>query len=321
MDDEMTDERNPPEAELARLADGSLPGPREAELRAQVKASPELTAALAEQERAVAMLRALDQPAPASLRARVEELTGAGASAGAGAGASAGAGGTGGVGARGRPARRRLMRWPPVLVLPGVTALAVAVAAVVILAGGSTSAPTVPQAARLALASATLPAPGVDSADHDQLDVSAAGIPFPNWATTSRWTTSGARRDRVGGRTVTTGLLPRPQRHRGRLRDQLGCAAGGRPRHGRPALRSDVHVATHRRGQLHHLDPRGPHLRDRRQFGPLRDLAAAGRRRRRRGGGLPGRGRADARGGWSVPVVEPPAPGQPSRRRVDTLRG
>lgn len=204
MDDEMTDERNPPEAELARLADGSLPGPREAELRAQVKASPELTAALAEQERAVAMLRALDQPAPASLRARVEELTGAGAGAGAVADAGAGAGGTGGVGARGRPARRRLMRWPPVLVLPGVTALAVAVAAVVILAGGSTSAPTVPQAARLALASATLPAPGVDSADHDQLDVSAAGIPFPNWATTSRWTTSGARRDRVGGRTVTT---------------------------------------------------------------------------------------------------------------------
>jgi anti-sigma factor RsiW len=72
----MTHEPTPPEAELAKLADGSLPADREAELRAQVVQSPSLAAALAEQERAVALLRALDEPAPDALRARVEALTG-----------------------------------------------------------------------------------------------------------------------------------------------------------------------------------------------------------------------------------------------------
>ena len=73
----MTDERKHPEGELTRLADGSLPADRQADLLAQIRQSPELTAALAEQERAVTMLRALDEPAPAALRARVDELTGA----------------------------------------------------------------------------------------------------------------------------------------------------------------------------------------------------------------------------------------------------
>lgn len=187
--DDMTDERNPPEAELARLADGSLPEPRQAELRAQVQASPELTAALAEQARAVTMLRALDQPAPASLRSRVDELTGA----------------------RERPARRPLHRWRRALVLPGATVLAVVVAAIVILTNGGAAAPTVPQTARLALAAATLPAPRVDSADPRQLAVSAAGIPFPNWAATSRWASSGARTDRIGGRMVTTVFYRNPK--------------------------------------------------------------------------------------------------------------
>ena len=76
MDKDMTDELNAPEGELTRLADGSLPAGREAELRAQIRQSPELTAALAEQERAVSMLRTLDEPAPAALRARLDELTG-----------------------------------------------------------------------------------------------------------------------------------------------------------------------------------------------------------------------------------------------------
>jgi hypothetical protein len=182
MDEDMTDERNPGEAELARLADGSLPEPRQAELRAQVKGSPELTAALAEQERAVRMLRALDQPAPAALRARVDELTGAGA----------------------RSPRRPLIRWRRALLLPGATALAVVVAAIVIVAGGAGSAPTVPQAAHVALAAATLPAPAVNPADATELKLTGAGIPFPNYGSADKWTVTGARTDRLDGRTVTT---------------------------------------------------------------------------------------------------------------------
>ena len=136
MDENMTDERKHPEGELTRLADGSLPADRQADLLAQIRQSPELTAALAEQKRAVTMLRALDEPAPASLRARVDELDR-------------------------RPApTRRAPRWRRAFVLPGATAVAAAVAAVVILVSGGGAAPTVPVAARLALASATLPAPG-----------------------------------------------------------------------------------------------------------------------------------------------------------------
>ena len=61
-------------AELAALADGSLPPERRAELEARVAASPELAELLAEQQRAVTLARnaALEVEAPASLRARIE---------------------------------------------------------------------------------------------------------------------------------------------------------------------------------------------------------------------------------------------------------
>jgi anti-sigma-K factor RskA len=61
-------------AELASLADGSLAADRRAELEAQVAASPALADRLAEQQRAVALLRgaADEADAPAGLRARVE---------------------------------------------------------------------------------------------------------------------------------------------------------------------------------------------------------------------------------------------------------
>ena len=202
MDEEMTDERNPGEADLARLADGSLPEARQAELRAQVSGSPELTAALADQQRAVSMLRALDQPAPAALRARVDELTGAGE----------------------RSPRRPLIHWRRALLLPGATALAVVVAAIVIVAGGTSSAPTVPQAAHLALAAATLPAPAVNPADATELKLTAAGIPFPNYGSSDLWAASGARTDRLDGRTVTTVF------YSDRTGDQVGYAiASGAP--------------------------------------------------------------------------------------------
>jgi hypothetical protein len=61
-------------AELAALADGSVTPERQASLEAKVAASPALAERLAEQERAVALVRGAgdDVDAPAGLRARLE---------------------------------------------------------------------------------------------------------------------------------------------------------------------------------------------------------------------------------------------------------
>jgi anti-sigma factor RsiW len=61
-------------AQLAALADGSLPPDRRAELEAQVAASPELSARLAEQQRAVMLTRSASAnvEAPARLRVRID---------------------------------------------------------------------------------------------------------------------------------------------------------------------------------------------------------------------------------------------------------
>ncbi|MGZ4246030.1 MAG: hypothetical protein ACXVSE_17210 [Solirubrobacteraceae bacterium] len=189
----MTDERKHSEGELTRLADGSLPSDRQADLLAEIRRSPELTAALAEQQRAVTMLRALDEPAPASLRARGDDLPGA-------------------------SAPRRAPRWRRTLVLPGATAIAAAAAAVVILVTGGTTAPTVPVAARFALASATLPSPAVDPNASGELTLRGAGIPFPAWGPKEGWMTAGARTDTVGGRHITTVF------YRGRNGQRVGYA-------------------------------------------------------------------------------------------------
>jgi hypothetical protein len=176
----MTDQPTPPEAELARLADGSLPAGREAELRAQVNEAPQLADALAEQQRALALVRAVDEPAPATLRASVDALTSSKAGA--------------------------ARRWRLVAV-PAATALAVIIAALVIALGGSTASPGLPQATRLALSAATLPAPAVDPARPGWLRINSSGIQFANWP---GWRAVGARVDTVAGRRVVTVFYQAP---------------------------------------------------------------------------------------------------------------
>ena len=173
----MADQSQFSEPELARLADGSLLAPREVELRAQVGASPRLAAALAEQKRAMSLLRAVDEAAPASLRARIDGLTSASTPQ------------------RTRPRRR----WTPAF--GGATALAIATAAVVTVAAGGTTAPTLSQTVRLALGAATMRPPSIDARDPDQLQLRVGGIAFPN---RSGFEASGARADTVGGRRVAT---------------------------------------------------------------------------------------------------------------------
>lgn len=212
MEDDMTDELKAPEGELTRLADGTLPADQQADLLAQIQRSPELTASLAEQKRAITMLRGLDEPAPASLRARVDELTAA-------------------------PAPRRAPRWRRALVLPGATAIAAVVAAVVILISGGASAPDVPAAARFAVASATLPSPPANPNQPSELTLHGAGIPFPAWDRRG-WTTSGARADTVGGRRITTVFYTSPSGRRIGYAITSGAPLSGA--HGETATRYGV---------------------------------------------------------------------------------
>jgi hypothetical protein len=108
-------------AELAALADGSVGPERRAALEAQIAASPALAERLAEQERAVALLRGAgdEVDAPAGLRARLE--------------------------AQRRPART--VRAPRRLALGGVAAAAVAAVAIAVVVAGSGSHGTRFQAA------------------------------------------------------------------------------------------------------------------------------------------------------------------------------
>ncbi len=176
MNEPMNDDPQFPEAELARLADGSLPAVRESELRVRAQASPELAGALAEQQRALALLSAIDASAPASLRARVQQLTEAKTAP--------------------SPVRRR--RRLLGLVVPAAVVLTLAV---IVVFGGRASAPTVRQTVRLTLARATLPTPPQDLAHPGRLELHVGAVQFPSW---SGWQPAGARTDELSGRRVVT---------------------------------------------------------------------------------------------------------------------
>jgi anti-sigma factor RsiW len=189
MTDPMTTDPQTPEAELARLADGSLDPKRQDELRAQIQKSPALVRALAEQERAVKLLRSTSEiAAPDALRAQLDAL----------------------VAEPSQPAKpaNRKREWPRLrlgFALPAMAAVAAAVvAAVLIIGGNGSSGPTLPQAAQAALSASTLPAPADSTTNPAQLDVSVGGIPFPDWSRNIGWRTLGQRNDTLGGRRVVT---------------------------------------------------------------------------------------------------------------------
>ena len=188
MDKNMTDDLKSAEAELARLADSSLDAAHEAEVRRRLEGSPKLTAALAEQERAVAMLRSLEVEAPASLHAALDERL---------------------RGAEHRQSRRRRLRFG--YALPATIAVA-AVLAVVLVTGGGATGPNLQQTVRLTLAAATSPAPTERTAA--TIDDTAAGIAFPYWQQSIGWRALGARADRIDGRQIVTVFYGAPGGHR-----------------------------------------------------------------------------------------------------------
>ena len=158
------------EAELAALADGSR---ADAEFAARVHASPRLSALLAEQRQAVALMRAALPPAPERLRHAVQARSSE------------------------RPARYR-----GGLSLALATAGVLALTVVALLPGSNGL--SVASAAALAPRGPTGPAPAIDPSDPSALRASAAGLRYPSWQRPFGWRAAGTRSDRLGGRQATT---------------------------------------------------------------------------------------------------------------------
>jgi hypothetical protein len=88
--------------------------------------------------------------------------------------------------------------------LIGGALAAVAVALAIVLAPGSGGAPSVADAAGLALRAPTQPAPKADPGDPRFVGASVAGIRFPNYAYDSSWRTVGGRIDSLRRRRSQT---------------------------------------------------------------------------------------------------------------------
>jgi hypothetical protein len=141
-----------------------------------------------EQRRVAELLRSFDTPAPESLHRQVESLVAA---------------------RRGSRFTRRDGRPRPFsapLRLAGVGVMAAAVVAIVIAVSpsGDSSALSLRQAAAPTLRAATLPPPSESGAHHTQVAAAVEGVSFPYWGGHFGWSTTGAREDRIDGRTVTT---------------------------------------------------------------------------------------------------------------------
>lgn len=178
----------PTEAELAALADGSLPASKRVQVERAVAASPQLQAIVAAQRRAlVAIDEAASEQAPPALRARLELMQGPRANR-----------------ARPRP-RFTVPSFALARIIPaGAVAVAAVVAVLVVTLGGGVSTPTVAQASVLATRPAVAPPPAQRRHSPTLAGLKAAGLPYPYWDDRFGFEAVGVRHDRLNGRPATT---------------------------------------------------------------------------------------------------------------------
>ncbi|HEX6712201.1 MAG TPA: hypothetical protein VF066_02410 [Thermoleophilaceae bacterium] len=173
--DDLSDEQL---AELARLADGTLPVDRRAEVEARVAASPELASAFQRQAVAMEALRGTAQiGAPARLRADVERRR------------------------AGTAHRRGWIAAPRAAFAATAAAAAIAAAFVLPALSGGLS---VAEAAAFAQKPATAPAPAGVAGTPQLLREDVDGVPFPNYEAKFGWKPAGTRRDDDSGHDATT---------------------------------------------------------------------------------------------------------------------
>lgn len=162
-------------AELSALADGTLAPNRAERLRELIATSPDLAARYERERRAVLALQRLNADrAPTRLRAAVEAR------------------------------RHREPERPRRRVYGGALAASAALAALLLallLPDGSPGAPSVSEAAALALRGQTMPAPAAES--KLKLGTGVGETYFPNWVWFG-WRAAGERTDRLDGKLAVT---------------------------------------------------------------------------------------------------------------------
>jgi anti-sigma factor RsiW len=166
-------------ADLARLADGTLPAERRAEVEARVAASPQLSSIVERQRVALDALRGTaDTGAPVRLRAQVDRRRGAGRAA---------------VG------NRRTVVGSAI-----AAAAAVALALILVLPGAFLEDASVADVAALAEKPPTRAAPGGVPGASQLLRAEVDDVNFPNYAAKFGWKPVGARQDDPSDRGATT---------------------------------------------------------------------------------------------------------------------
>jgi hypothetical protein len=138
----------------------------------------------------IEFLRSSDVRAPEELHRNVQSLI---------AERSASAGRSGSERSFARP-RSRFGLGFAATAIAAVAAVAIAVG----LSGGGNHGLGLREASALTLSSATAPAPTESVSNRGQLSASVDGVSFPYWGDRFGWRATGARHDRIGGRTVTT---------------------------------------------------------------------------------------------------------------------
>lgn len=166
-------------ADLSALADGTLDRRRRQDVQDWISSSAELQEMYRKQRQAVSALHRLrEDRASDRLHSIVERER-----------------------RQGAPRRLRL-RLAVVLAVP---VAAVIVILALALPAGTPGAPSISQAAALAVAGPQQPAPAPDSrAPRTRLAESVQDVYFPNWADSLGWRALGIRRDRLGGRLAIT---------------------------------------------------------------------------------------------------------------------
>jgi hypothetical protein len=144
----------------------------------------------ADEAELVELVRSIDVRAPESLHRKVDAMIAARSA--------------GGRRKAGRPGAGRTFGLAPRLAAVGAIAAAALALALGFALSGSSSTLSVRDAAALTHRPPTQPAPAEDTSDRHELAADVEGVSFPYWGGSPGWRSTGARTDRIDGRTVTT---------------------------------------------------------------------------------------------------------------------